>query len=261
VDGDGKPDTLDLSRDSGSGFSSDEVKLTLTRDGSQIEVFHTTSFGQWFAILEIPEALRAPERRAALELFEEGLFGGTCDRVDPSLAWLLASSKRLRWIDGPPRLPDWYTVRMSQRRLESLASGNTALETGPSFESNAEVWVQYLGGNHRRDVHLDWVKGPKSPVHKSPYELARSGNRLLLGTPHAVLLTDAKHSKHAWLYIHQEGIEKLRWPSVLGARFQADTIVIDIDPRLRESTDDDQRSERPYRALVNLKTGAVSGPE
>jgi hypothetical protein len=203
------------------------------------------SFYSMVHTMEVPASLRGPGRRRALELVEEALFGRICDRADPSLAWLLASRKRLLWIDGVPRVPASYTVRLAGSRLSALVKGNVALETAVFPLGGDELWITYAGGVHGA----------------APRELVREGEGVILGTAHGVIATDPRQSKHAWIYVHQdpEAKQKLRTPSILGARIHGPEVVIDVDPFFGPASDGrDVARKAAFRVHVDLATGTVS---
>ena len=148
---------------------------------------------------------------------------------DPSLTWLLDRTKRLTWMEGPPEMPGPYAIRLPARRVGGLLD---AAYEGERIDPDGEVWLFYAGGVH---------------AYGEMVELARKGDRVLLGTAHGVILTNPKRSRHAWIYVYEGGDVKLRLPSIAGARLQGDTAVITL-----------KGWTRPTQVRVNVKTGALS---
>lgn len=114
------------------------------------------------------------------------------------------------------------------------------------LDPEGQVWLFYAGG-----VHGD------SPAEKGPIELAREGDRVLLGTAHGVILTNPERSRHAWIYVYPgdggdaaidlpASLAKLRFPSIAEARIEGDTAIITL-----------KGWRRPSQVRVNLKTGTI----
>lgn len=182
LDGDGIPDTLRSISDSGSGTSTTEVELALSRTGKRIEVDAEFSFTDMMSATAVPPELLAPGMERALQAVEDALFDCVCENPDPSLAWLLEKQRSIRWIAGSPTLPGAYAVR----------------KTGE--------WLFYAGGTHQEIV-------PVATDPRTGYVLAR--------TAHGVLLIDEKGGRHAWLYVAPDGGgQKLRFPTVAGGRLE-----------------------------------------
>jgi len=256
VNGDGRADTLEASSSGGSGMSSTEVELSLSGQGEPIEVSQEVSFYRMYDVTPVPPSLLGAHRRQALEMVEEALFGRVCERADPSLAWLLASPKRIVWIAGAPRMPETYTVRLSRRRLDALSRGRSALERAVPVAGGGEVWVTYRGRTHTGALPPD-SRGRASPAF--PVELARDGARVLLGTGHGAILTDVPRSRHAWIYVHEdpEHAQKLRLASIVSGRLTAATAEIGVD-RLFLGGSTESLSIAPVPVRVDLRTGRVS---
>ncbi|MGH6890835.1 MAG: hypothetical protein ACREEP_01115, partial [Dongiaceae bacterium] len=93
-----------------------------------------------------------------------------------------------------------------------------------------------------------------------PVELARQGDRVLLGTAHGVLLTNPKRSRPTWIYVYEGDLGmKLRLPSIGSARLNGDTAIIRLKwPRLvpDDSSPEGERRET-LQVRVNLNTGAA----
>jgi len=105
------------------------------------------------------------------------------------------------------------------------------------LDPKGEVWLFYGGHVHGYP-----------PAEKGPVELAREGDRVLLGTAHGVILTNPQRSRHAWIYVYAGNLDmKLRFSSIAGARFQGDTAAITLTGWTRLS-----------QVRVNLNTGAIS---
>jgi hypothetical protein len=128
-------------------------------------------------------------------------------------------------VEGPPVLPDTYAFRRPA--------------------GDGEEWVWYGGHNHAYRLG----QGPHPPA-----ELARDGDRVLLGTSHGVILTDPARTRHAWIYVATPP-HKLRWPSIRGARIEGGVAVITL-------SDGDGYLERKgtRTARIDLVTGAVVEP-
>ncbi len=248
VNGDGLVDVLEVTRSLGSGFSSTDVQLTLGGSGVRLEAGEGFDFTAITAVSPVPKELLDPRHRAALGWIEEALFGRVCALPDPSLAWLLDPAKRLNWIPGPPGIPDPYAIRLPARRVaRAIKEAYVPVE---KLDLTGEAWLYYAGGVHAYP-----------PAGQGPVELARQGDRVLLGTAHGVILTNPKRSRHAWIYVHAGNLGvKLRFPSIGSARLDGDTAIIRlIGYRLHP---DDSLAERKAtksrQVRVNLKTGAIS---
>lgn len=188
LDGDGVSDTLRSDSDSGSGMSTKDVELALSRSGKRIEVGAEFSFTSMVSATAVPPELLAPGMERALQAVEAALFGCVCEKPDSSLAWLLEKQRSVRWIAGPPSLPGTYAVRQ------------------------AGEWLFYAGGTHQEIV----------PLATDP----RTGH-VLARTAHGVLLIDEKGGRHAWLYVASDGGgQKLRFPTVAGGRLEDGRAVI-----------------------------------
>jgi hypothetical protein len=188
LDGDGVLDTLHSVSDSGSGMSTTDVELVLSRTGKRIEVSAEFSFTAMLSATAVPPELLASGMERALQAVEAALFGCVCKNPDPSLAWLLEKQHSLRWKAGLSSLPDNYTLRQEGE------------------------WLSYAGGTHQEIVPLATDPG-------TGYVLAR--------TAHGVLLIDEKGSRHAWLYVTRDGGgQKLRFPTVVGGRLEDGRAVI-----------------------------------
>lgn len=189
LDGDGIVDTVRRSSDSGSGASSTEAELALSRTGRKVEVLAEFSYTHMVSVTDVPPELLAPGMERALEAVEAALFGCVCREADPSLARLLDEGPRsLRWVAGPPSLPGAYTVRQGGR------------------------WLSYAGGTHGEVVRLATDPGT---------------GRVLARTAHGALLIDDKEGRHAWLYVTPDGGgQKLRFPTVVGGRLEDGQVVV-----------------------------------
>jgi len=234
VDADGLADVLEATYSAGSGFSSTQIQLTLGGSGAQLEAEEGFAFTAITALNLVPKELLHPRHRAALAWIEEALFGRICTSPEPSLAWLLDERKQLTWIEGPLEIPEHYAIRLPARRAAGLlrVAYVPAEASGGKIDLDGEVWLFYAGGVHG---------------YGGMVELARHGDRVLLGTAHGVILTNPKRSRHAWIYVHSGELDmKLRFPSIAKARLQGDTAII----TLRMS------GLGPVR--VNLNTGAIS---
>jgi hypothetical protein len=222
VDGDGAPDHLRAENSSGSSMGLTSLELALSSRSEPVTVDYEYSFTGFVDTTEIPPALlEAGEcAMAAAEavVFRHPIAG----EPDPSLAWLLDSPKRRRWIDGPLVLPNIYTLRQAERGL----------------------WITYKGHNHSTPHAGIGGSEPRS----YPRELAVRGEEVLLGTKHGVVLTDAGRTRHAWIYVFAGG-HKLRWESVVGARFEGERAVISVERQIG--------LPEPYEVRVDLMTGAI----
>ena len=235
VNGDGILDLLEVAPSRGSGFGGTDVQLTLGGSSTHLEAREEFAFTAITAINQVPKELLDPRHRDALAWIEEALFSTVCTSPDPSLAWLLDSTKRLRWIEGSPEIPGSYAIRLPARRVAGLlrVAYVPAEVSGGKIDPSGEVWLNYAGGVH---------------AYEEMVELARRGERVLLGTAHGVILTNPKRSRHAWIYIYAGNLDtKLRFPSIAGARLQGDTAGITLNGWTRLS-----------QVRVNLNTGAIS---
>jgi hypothetical protein len=188
LDGDGVLDTIHSVSDSGSGMSTTDVELVLSRTAKRIEVNASFSFATMVSATAVPPELLAPGMERALQAVEAALFGCVCKNPEPSLAWLLEKQHSLRWNAGLSSLPDNYTLRQEGE------------------------WLSYAGSTHKEIVPLATDPG-------TGYVLAR--------TAHGVLLIDEKGSRHAWLYVARNGGgQKLRFPTVVGGRLDKNQAVI-----------------------------------
>jgi hypothetical protein len=220
VDGDEKPDFIEAEDRFGSTQGMTSITLKLGSTGESIEADYSYSFEIFVSGTSIPDKLIEPKYYCALRVVEEVLFHGVSDKIDPSLVWLLEKKKHLRWVEGPPVLPQTYTVRVKT--------------------SNGGKWISYLGNNHS----FREGKGPYKPV-----VLTRKGSYVLLGTSHGVILTDPKRTKHAWLYIFSGGA-KLRWPSIKSARIEGKTAIVQLEK-------DPSGGQRNYQVRIDLKSGEL----
>jgi len=220
VDGDEKPDVIEAEDSFGSTQGMTSITLTLGSTGERIEADYSYSFEFFVSWTAIPDKLIEPKYRCALRVVEEVLFHGVSDKIDPSLEWLLEKKKHLRWVEGPPVLPQTYTVRVKT--------------------SNGGNWISYLGHNHS-------YRGGKGPY--KPIVLDQKGNYVLLGTSHGVILTDPERSKHAWIYIFP-GRAKLRWPSIKSAQIWGETAIVQLEK-------DPSEEQRTAKVRINLNNGEL----
>ena len=200
VDGDGRRDSLEIALSSGSGSSSTFVDVELA-GGRRFELVVEWSSYSMLTVTAIPPELLTPGCECILGVMEKAAFDSIEVRPDPSLEWLLAEPKSLHWIPGPPVLPRSYTVR--------------------TRDAEGWHWTTYNGLLHAYRLG----QGPVAPV-----ELARVGERVLLGTSHGVILTDRTRSRHAWVYITDSSESKLRHASIRRAQIVGRTAVITIEP-------------------------------
>jgi hypothetical protein len=196
LDGDGILDTLHSVSGSGSGMSTTDVELVLSRSGKRVEVSAELSFTAMVSATPMPPDLLAAGMERALQAVEAALFGCVCEKPEPSFAWLLEKQHSLRWVAGPPSLPDNYTLR----------------RMGEKMGEKTGEWLSYAGGTHRDIERL-------ATDPRTGYVLAR--------TAHGVLLIDEKGSRHAWLYVLRDGGgQKLRFPTVVGGRLEDGRAVV-----------------------------------
>jgi hypothetical protein len=247
VDGDGVGDVLEAERSVGSGFSSTDVRLSLGGSGVRLEAEENFAFTAIVSINPVPKELLEPRHRGPLAWIEEALFSRVCASPDPSLAWLLDPKKRLTWTKGPPQIPAHYAIRLPAKDLAgSPAVLSTPPVSGGKPDPDGEFWLFYAGGVHTMNAY-------------QVVELARKGDRVLLGTAHGVILTNRDRSRHAWIYVYPgDGEVKLRLPSIAGARLEGDTAIITLNRR--GEPDDSPTSgkiPKPIQVRVNLKTGAI----
>lgn len=218
LDGDGAPDTVRVRRH-------DVVEATFTLKGlkpRQTSLMFDT-YGPFEVIFPVLELPLTRGRGEALRRIEEYAFDLVCSEADPSLQrlWQQQATGRgrpmpLRWVEGPPVAPRWYTVRRGAQ------------------------WVTYRGNFH----------GPKG--QESPWvSRTTRGDQTLIATQHGlVLVEDAGATRHAWLYVSDFGIEKLRHPTLRNPRFEGRLAVADFTSPL---SDDPGTT----RIEVNLDNGAV----
>ncbi len=249
VDGDGRSDLLEAESSSGSGFSGTVVHVTLRGSGTQLKAEESFDFTRITAVSPVPKELLNPRHRDPLAWIEEAIFDRICTTPDPSLAWLLKSTKRLTWIEGPPEMPGAYTIRLPARSLPGpLRVASVPPVSGGEFNLDGEVWLFYAGGVHTMNAY-------------KVVELARKGDRVLLGTAHGVILTDPERSKHVWIYVYPgDGEVKLRRPSIAGARLEGETAIITLDtPSLdRDNPRLGGKAAKPLQVRINLKTGSIA---
>lgn len=246
VNGDGLIDLLKGESSCGSGACGKRVQLALAGSGVRLHASAEFSLLRVLEITPVPKELIDPRHLGPLTWIEEALFPRICTEPEPSLAWLLARQKRLDWIDGAPRMPTHYAMRVAARRVAGLR--NVTNVAGENIDRGGEVWLFYAGGVH--------TMNPDKLV-----ELARKGDRVLLGTAHGVIFTNPERSKHAWIYVHSgNGESKLRFPSISGARLYEDTAIVTIN----RSGNAEGLPQVPDRNLmnqvqvhINLNTGAI----
>lgn len=193
-----------------------------------------------FPVVKLPAT---PAREQALRLIEEQAFDLVCDEADPSLQrlWQQQATGRgrpmpLRWVDGAPVAPRWYTVRRGNQ------------------------WVTYRGRFH----------GPHAGTESPWVTTVVRGGQLLIATQHGLVLAEVAQPaaassadagaatwpagapiRHAWLYVSDFGIGKLRHPTVTNPRFEGDLAVVTFASPLSDDFEHSTRIE------VSLKTGAV----
>ena len=248
VDADGVADVLEATYSSGSGSGSTSVEITLGGSGNKLRAEETFDFSEITAVNPVPKELLDLRHHPALVWIEEALFQRICKVPDPSLAWLLDTTKKLVWIEGPPKMPDFYAIRIPVRRLAGAALERLKNTEG-TVDPDGEVWITYAGHVHAY---------PGRDGSAKPVVLAQKGDRVLLGTAHGVILTNPSRSKYAWIYVSKGG-DKLRYPSIAGGWFQGDTAIITLVKPLSDSDSsptETKKSKQP-QVRVNLKTGRV----
>jgi len=243
IDGDGYLDSLEVEESHGNYYSFMSVTLLLSSSGEKIEVDTEASIAYFTNITLIPKILSKEKNRCALAFVEAALLFNISEQIDPSLEWLLSHPKRIReglefkeietaihktrddtgikWYEGAPKLPSHYTVRIK---------GN-----------NRIYWVSYAGNNHKQRK--------KSVIFTI---LAEKNDRVLLGTTHAVILSNKKRTQFAWIYVNSGG-SKLRWPTITSASIEKDTAIIGV------SSMNLIEGEKP-EVKVNLKSGKLYPP-
>src|SRR5215218_665461 len=159
LDGDGVLDTIHSVSDSGSGISTTDVELVLSRTGKRIVVNAESSNTGMVNATGVPPELLAPGMERALQAVEAALFGCVCENPEPSLAWLLEKGPRsLHWVAGAPSLPDSYTLR------------------------HAGEWLYYAGHTHlgltRKETESEIERLATDPG--TGYVLARTAHGVLL---------------------------------------------------------------------------------
>lgn len=190
LDGDGKPDRLSVT-------PYGEVVATFTRLAKlSVSLSQEVSgdFEASFGPLKVPAA--AKER--IFSFVEEHAFDLVCARRHPSWDRLRDQARArskgipvaLVWVDGPPTPPRNAWIR------------------------EGHGWTLYRGSLHA-DV------GGTSPW-KATVTL---GPHTLIQTNHGLVLTDATQSRHAWLYVTDNRIDKLRQPSLADAQFVSTEVV------------------------------------
>jgi len=182
LDGDGVADSFTHETGSGSWSGGTTVTFNLSTRGSQ--VFDAAFwFGSMVHTFEAPEALRdLPKARTIVEHIT---FGTTCKTPDPSLRWLLREPRTVEWIRGAPVIPAFYGW----------------------WDDEAHVWHSLAGHMHNAShFSTDY-----------PVVAAVDGEQTLIRTAHGVIV--AEPDRYAWLYVHETGPGKLRWPTVADARY------------------------------------------
>lgn len=197
---------------SGSAFAGTRVTLAAS-SGRRVEATFEVDFASLVNRHAVPPELRGPEEESWRRMLEHAAFGRVCDQPDPSLAWLLENDPGSRapvWIAGRPEMPESYTLRYMNPVTRQLE------------------WVEYLGLNHRRITEDSMSDEFELLDQRGALQLLRTGHGALLRTTEP---TDA----YAWIYVFRGG-HKLRWPSVIGGRLEARTVVLDLRPAESEST-------------------------
>ncbi|MFT3711635.1 MAG: hypothetical protein QM817_28695 [Archangium sp.] len=187
-DGDGKPDRLTVKPY--DKVTVEFTKLPPAEASLMLEVVR--GFEVPLGELKVPAATK--ER--IFGFVEANAFDLICTTPHPSWERLRAQEKAKRkkpalvWVPGPPTAPQNMFIR------------------------EGDAWTMYRG-----DWHADLGSG--SPWKKT----VTLGPHKLLQTNHGLVLTDATESRHAWLYVADKGIYKLRQPSVTDAQFVSVNVV------------------------------------
>lgn len=178
LDGDQVDELVEVSAD---------VRIHFSRTGKTQTTSLTTERASSFTVeFALPWIPASPAREAALRFIEEARFRGVPIADAPDESWLRLQAQRsvkrgrpapLRWLAGPPVMPETWVLR------------------------TPTVWRLYLGQWH------GWRK-------PEPWVAAEDGDRVVMATAHGLILTDAARSRHAWLYVLDQPVEKLAAPTV-----------------------------------------------
>lgn len=224
VDGDDIPDELNATSWKNEHGGSTRVTVSLSRSRRTVSVRHRYSLDSMWATTAVPdEAIaNAPLRR----FIEEALAPIICDHPDGALDRLLRVSAPLRFIEGPPYQFKNYLVYSTDPEATSLS-----VDIGERAPRG--VWIDYV---HAYDEPPGNEGGPAFRV------LAQRGDQVLLGSAHGVVLTDARRTRHAWLWVTLARVRDLQHTRIRAARFAGDYVIIDADYT---------------RVRVHLKTGVT----
>jgi hypothetical protein len=231
LDGDGRASVLVVSEDAGSGSSTTRVDLLRPGRSTPLRVEAETSFDRFLTLVPVPAELRGEGAARVREAVEDALFPSTCEGPEASLQWLLrwesvvprAGSERprarlpLSWNPGRPVLPGSYAIRTTSPGLARPPASRDGTSSSAAADP-AEVWVGYLGVNHRR--------AEDGSLTAEPRLLARQDGRELLGTAHGVVLAEVAADRHAWIYVTPGG-QRLRHPTIRSARLVGEVAIIE----------------------------------
>lgn len=240
IDGDSIPDKLKVRELYGNALAVTSVSLKLSSINEKFQVNLYSSFSDFVTSTPIPEILLNKRYRCALDFVETVLFTHISEHIDPSLEWLIKKQKQKQWGE------EWVVVKTTNNLLPfkdeiKWYQGSPLFPTSYTVRVKANKgihWFSYGGHNHKSHRKLRKFK-----------ILTQQNHRVLLGTPHGVILTDIKRSKYAWIYISTGG-HKFRWVSIESARIENDTAIIYV--RGLPVKDD----EEPL-VHINLKSGKV----
>lgn len=194
LDGDGKIEVFTVLQDAGSGFATVQATLTLS-DSDPIELNHTWSYNEMVHVIEVPPALRGPDKADWRLPFEAELLRIKCPKPDPMLEWLLQTPPQPTWYAGRAILPSLYGV----------------------YTSDSEQWTVISAHTHTMDP---------PPVGSWPVTDEAKGDLEVQRTQHGAILYDRARNAHRWLYVSRQGSGKLRAPTVALTGFEGDGVIV-----------------------------------
>lgn len=194
LDGDGLPERFVVRQDAGSGEAAIQLTLEPTA-GPPIGLSTTISYEAMRHVIEVPTAIRGPDRATWRAPFEQELLRLRCPEPDPSHARLIDPTPR--WYAGPPILPFLHGT----------------------YDPTTETWSLYSGHTHTMDPPA---------VGSWPVEDEVRGSLHLSRTQHGVVVWDAARDAHTWVWVTARGQKKLRLPTVALAGFDGDAVAIEL---------------------------------
>ena len=238
INQDGFIDTLFYSRDSGSNFSSNFVRLTNGNTLDQFEIVDEYCYCQLKDVVYFPPALNLPENGAFLQKIIETVFPIAEQQPDPSLQWILSCSAsqekpkdhpifdlilnpQTAWTEENMPLPYSYKLKLDTEICNSICK--TLYDVPDWFDPTQHLaYVFYRGHNHfgpswRQGATIDSFKFVTANKKYQVYQ-----------TKHGVLVKQGPKSK--WVFITDIDLTnapgKLRWPSIERVEIQDQYLII-----------------------------------